>query len=185
MKMLKLVVGPLKTNCYILYEDGKCLIVDPGDEENNIIKQISKLKVEPIGILITHNHFDHAMYADSLSHFYRVPIFDHKNLFEGEKIIGPFRFDVIYTPGHSNTSLTFYFKEYNFMIVGDFVFYENIGRVDLPGGSFPDMIESLNKIKKYDDDIVLYPGHGEETTLGHEKKYNHYFEQFYCFVGGQ
>lgn len=48
MEMLKLVVGPLNTNCYILYEDGKCLIVDPGDEENNIIKQISKLKVEPL-----------------------------------------------------------------------------------------------------------------------------------------
>ena len=111
MKMLKLVVGPLNTNCYILYEDGKCLIVDPGDEENNIIKQISKLKVEPIGILITHNHFDHAMYADSLSNFYRVPIFDHKNLFEGEKIIGPFKFDVIYTPGHSKDSVSYYFKE--------------------------------------------------------------------------
>lgn len=176
MNMIRLVVGPLKTNCYILYEDGKCLIIDPGDEENNIIKQIDKLGVKPVGILLTHNHFDHTMCAESLSSFYRVPIFDHKNLFEGKKKIEPFNFEVIYTPGHSNTSITFYFKDYCIMFVGDFIFYENIGRVDLPGGSFSDMIDSLRKIKKYDDDIVLYPGHGDETSIGHEKKYNHYFE---------
>ncbi len=176
MEMLKLVVGPLKTNCYILYEDEKCIIIDPGDEENNIIKKIEKLKLKPIGILLTHNHFDHAMYADSLSNFYKVPVFDHKNLFEGKKTIGPFSFEIIYTPGHSTTSVTFYFKDYDIMFVGDFIFYENIGRVDLPGGSYQEMISSLNKIKKYNDKIVLYPGHGEETTLGHEKKYNHYFK---------
>lgn len=176
MEMLKLVVGPLKTNCYILYQDNKCLIIDPGDEENNIIKKIDKLGLKPLGILLTHNHFDHAMYADSLSNLYKIPVFDHKNLFEGPKKIDPFEFETIYTPGHSDTSITFYFKDYNFMFVGDFIFYENIGRVDLPGGSYQDMITSLEKIKKYNDDIVLYPGHGEKTTLGHEKKYNHYFK---------
>lgn len=176
MEMLKLVVGPLKTNCYILYQDNKCLIIDPGDEENNIIKKIDKLGLKPLGILLTHNHFDHAMYADSLSNLYKIPVFDHKNLFEGTKKIDSFEFETIYTPGHSDTSITFYFKDYNLMFVGDFIFYENIGRVDLPGGSYQDMITSLEKIKKYNDDIVLYPGHGEKTTLGHEKKYNHYFK---------
>lgn len=175
MKMLKLVVGPLQTNCYILYQDGKCLIIDPGDEENNIIKKIDKLKLKPVGILLTHNHFDHTMYAESLSQLYKVPVFDYKNLFEGSKKIEPFSFETLYTPGHSKTSLTFYFKDYEFMFVGDFIFYENIGRVDLPGGSYQDMIASLTKIKKYDDEIVLYPGHGQETTIGHEKKYNNYF----------
>ena len=162
MKMLELVVGPLKTNCYILYENGKCLIVDPGAEENNIIKKIDKLKLKPVGILLTHNHFDHAMYADSLSNLYKVPVYDHKNLFEGIKKIDSFEFEVIYTKGHSNTSLTFYFKDYGFMLVGDFIFRENIGRVDLPGGNYQDMILSISK---------------EKTTLGHEKKYNYYFRQ--------
>lgn len=175
MKMLKLVVGSLKTNCYILYEDNKCLIIDPGDEENNIIKQIDKLHLQPVGILLTHNHFDHTMYANSLSEIYKAPIYDHKNLFESKKTISPFTFKTIYTPGHSNTSITFYFEDYNIMFVGDFVFHENIGRVDLPGGSFSDMINSINKLKKYDDEIILYPGHGDKTTIGHEKKYNHYF----------
>lgn len=176
MEMLKLVVGDLKTNCYILYEDDKCLIVDPGAEENNIIKKISKFGLKPIAILLTHNHFDHATYADSLSDFYRIPVLGYKNLFEKPNKIGPFKFDVIYTPGHSESSITFYFKEYGIMLDGDFVFYENIGRVDLPGGSYQDMLASLEKIKKYPDDTILYPGHGEETTIGHEKKYNHYFD---------
>lgn len=176
MEMLKLVVGKLRTNCYIVYEDGKCLIIDPGAEENNIIKQIEKLKLEPVGILLTHNHFDHATYADSLSSLYKVPVFDYKNLFEGTKKLGPFEFETIYTPGHSNTCVTFYFKNYDLMFSGDFLFYETIGRVDLPGSSHTDMIQSLEKIKKYDDDIDVYPGHGKPTTLGHEKKYNEYLK---------
>ena len=176
MKMLNLVVGPMKTNCYILYEDGKCLIIDPGDEENSIIKRIEKLKLIPVAILLTHNHFDHTMCASNLSSFYKVPVFDHKNLFEGLKKIEPFKFEVIYTPGHSNTCLTYYFKDYDMMFVGDFIFKESIGRVDLPGGNYRDMIASLNKIKTYDDKIILYPGHGDSTTIGHEKKYNNYLK---------
>lgn len=176
MKMLKLIVGELETNCYILYESGKCLIIDPGAEENNIIKQIEKMKLTPVAILLTHNHFDHTGCALSLSDFYKISIFDHKNLFEGTKVISPFQFKTIYTKGHSPSSICFYFEEYNIMFVGDFIFYENIGRVDLPGGSYQDMIQSIEKIKKYDDDIILYPGHGKQTTLGHEKKYNEYFK---------
>lgn len=175
MKLLKLVVGHLHTNCYILYEKKKCLIIDPGDEENNIIKQIEKMKLSPLAIFLTHNHFDHTGSANSLSDFYKIPIYDYKNLFEETKVIEPFQFKTIYTPGHSNSSITFYFEEYGIMFVGDFVFFENIGRVDLPGGSFSDMINSIDKLKKYDDNIVLYPGHGDETTIGHEKKYNNYF----------
>ena len=175
MKMINLVVGELHTNCYIIYEDGHCLIVDPGAEENNIIKKISKLKVNPVGILLTHNHFDHTGCADNLSSFYRVPVYDFKNLDEGKKKIDVFSFEVLYTPGHSKTSLTFYFEDYGMMLCGDFVFKEDIGRVDLPSGSFQDMIQSINRLKKYDDEIELYPGHGDKTTIGHEKKYNKYF----------
>ena len=62
------------------------------------------------------------------------------------------------------------------MFCGDFIFKDNIGRVDLPTGNYQEMIESINKIKQYDDDIVLYPGHGEQTKLGYEKKHNYYFQ---------
>ena len=175
MKMLQLVVGEFETNCYLLYESGKCLIIDPGAEENEIIKKIEKLKLKPLAILITHNHFDHTGGAEGLKSLYKIPIYDFKNLFEGTKVIKPFQFKVIYTPGHSSSSITFYFEEYGIMFCGDFIFRENIGRVDLPSGSYAKMLESIEKIKKYDDKIVLYPGHGDKTTIGHEKKYNHYF----------
>lgn len=175
MKMISLVVGPLETNCYILYENGKCLIVDPGAEENNIIKRIEKLKVEPIAILLTHNHFDHSGASVNLKSFYKIPIYDYKNLKEGLFEIEDFSFDVIYTPGHSNTEITYYFEDYNFMLCGDFVFKDGIGRTDLPGGSFPDMVQSIKKLKTYDKDIKLYPGHGEYTTIAHELKHNKYF----------
>lgn len=171
-----LTVGPLKTNCYLVYKDSECLIIDPGAEENNIIKTIEDLELKPLAIFLTHDHFDHNIYAKSLSELYDVEIYDYKNLFEDTHHIGPFNFEVIYTPGHSSSSITFYFRNYNIMFVGDFIFKDNIGRVDLPTGNYQEMIESINKIKKYDDDIVLYPGHGDSTTLGHEKKHNYYFQ---------
>lgn len=175
MNMLKLVVGKLQTNCYILYEDKKCLIIDPGDECENIIKGMKKIKCMPLAILLTHNHFDHTGAAEELASTYKIPVYDFKNLEEEKKVIPPFEFKTIYTPGHSKSSITLYFEEYDLMFCGDFIFYENIGRVDLPSGSYSDMIQSINKIKKYDETITLYPGHGKETTLKHELKYNHYF----------
>ena len=61
------------------------------------------------------------------------------------------------------------------MFSGDFIFKESVGRCDLPGGNIGDMIKSINKIKEYDDDIVIYPGHGDSTTIGYEKNNNIYF----------
>ena len=80
--------------------------------------------------------------------------------------MGNFNFEVIYTPGHKEDAITFYFKDYNAMFTGDFIFKDAIGRTDLPGGNMESMIESLNKIKSYNKDIIIYPGHGDKTTLG-------------------
>ena len=79
------------------------------------------------------------------------------------------------TPGHSSDSVTFYFEEEKAMFVGDFVFRDTVGRCDLPTGSSEEMDKSIARIKTYADDITLYPGHGDETTLGREKQYNLYF----------
>ena len=89
--------------------------------------------------------------------------------------VGAFKFTPIMTPGHSSDSVTFYFKEDKIMFVGDFIFKDTVGRCDLPTGSSSEMDKSIEKIKAYDDDITLYPGHGDETTLGREKEYNLYF----------
>ena len=102
-------------------------------------------------------------------------VYDKNNMIEGENEIGEFSFDVLYTPGHKDDCITIYFKKDRIMFCGDFIFRNSVGRCDLPGGNIGDMIKSINKIKEYDDDIVIYPGHGDSTTIGYEKNNNIYF----------
>ncbi len=170
MNITRLVVGPLEENTYILEIDNELLIVDPGSEYDKISKIINNRKV--LGILITHSHFDHVGALDS---FKDIDIYKYDVLEEKEYNIGKFKFDVIFNPGHSKDSVSYYFRKYNALFSGDFIFYESIGRCDLPTGSISDMEKSIDKIKKYDKDMIIYPGHGEDTTLSHEIEYNPYF----------
>lgn len=173
MNIKKLVVGPLQENCYIVEKEGESLIIDPGDEADKIIASIT---YPPVAILITHNHFDHVGAVLSLKEKYNIPVYDYNNLKEGELSTGKFNIDVIYTPGHTSDSVTFYFKEEKTMFTGDFLFKESIGRTDLSTGNFKEMQKSIRKILTYSDIIKVYPGHGEDTTLGQEKKYNEYLK---------
>lgn len=160
MKIKRVVVGDLQENCYILEKENHAIIIDPGAEKEKIEKELEGLIVE--GILLTHSHFDH---IGALSYFeekYQIHHNDEINFFD---------YEVISTPGHSKDSLSFYFPEMKIMFTGDFLFAGTIGRMDFPGGSEIDMKESLEKISKYPDDIVIYPGHGEKSLLGEEKKY--------------
>ena len=161
MKIDRIVVGELDTNCYILSIDNDVLIIDPGDEYEKIIDKVNGKNI--LGILITHRHFDH---IGALKYF-NNPIYDYSNLSEKEYTINKFRFDVIYTPGHTSDSICFYFKDDNVMFTGDFIFKDGIGRTDLGGNNF-DMINSLNMMKKYSGDIKLYPGHDDYTYLKDE-----------------
>lgn len=170
MNITRLVVGPLEENTYILEIDNELLIVDPGSEYDKISKVVNNRKV--LGILITHSHFDHIGALDS---FKDIDIYKYDVLEEKEYNIGKFSFEVIFNPGHSKDSVSYYFKKYNTLFSGDFIFYESIGRCDLPTGSISDMEKSIDKIKKYDKDMIIYPGHGEDTTLSHEIEYNPYF----------
>lgn len=172
MQIERLVAGYLQENCYILSKENECLIIDPGSDYPFIKNIIEDKKV--VGILLTHSHFDHIGAVADLVKDYKVGVYSYKNLDEGNKIIGKFNFDVILTPGHSSDSITFYFKEDKIMFTGDFLFKENIGRCDLPTGNISAMKRSLNKIKTYDDDVTIYPGHGEMSTLKYEKDNNQY-----------
>ena len=173
MKINRVVVGQLEENCYILVIDDKCLIVDPGDEANKIIDEIGSLKV--LGILITHHHFDHIGALNELKEKYKVDVYDFNSCEEKEYEIGQFKFSVIYNPGHTKDSISFYFKKDKVMFVGDFVFHLSVGRVDLEGGNFEEMEESIDKLKKINENITLFPGHGSKTTLNFEKENNPYF----------
>lgn len=160
MNIKTIQVGPLETNCYILSIDNECIVVDPGDEFFKIKKAIGDKKV--IGCLVTHFHQDHIEALEELVSYYDVEINKSK--------YGKFEYEIIETPGHTFDSKTFYFKKDNIMFTGDFIFYQSIGRTDL-GGNTKDMITSLENFKKYDDSIIIYPGHGPSTILGKEKRY--------------
>jgi len=172
MKIDRVVTGSLQENCYILTEGDKCLIVDPGDDYYLIKEKIQDKKV--LGILLTHNHFDHIGAVEDIKKEYKVEVYSHSNLKEGNNNIDNFSFEVIYTPGHTSDSICFYFFEEKIMFTGDFLFKESIGRWDLETGNYNEMKNSVVKIKKYDDNIIIYPGHGEDSTLGHEKNNNQY-----------
>lgn len=170
MEIDKVVVGPLEENCYILSKNNTCLIVDPGAEYNKIREQIKDNKV--LGVLITHSHFDHIGALRNFLTKRSIKIFKKSNLQEQEYNIGDFKFKCIYTPGHSKDSVTFYFEEEQIMFIGDFIFKDSIGRTDLPGGDANEMQNSIKKIKEYNPDIKIYPGHNEESTLKEEFENN-------------
>lgn len=172
MKIKNVIVGYLETNCYILQIDNQVLIIDPGDEKEKIIDAVADKNC--LGILLTHHHFDHVGGLEDIQRFYNAPVYDKNNLKEQHYQIGSFSFDVIFTPGHTSDSISYYFKDDNVLLSGDFIFKGCIGRTDL-GGNDLDMLNSIKKIKKYNKRIIIKPGHGEDTTLDSEIKYNSFF----------
>lgn len=93
---------------------------------------------------------------------------------EGDTVtLGDDVLEVRFTPGHSPGSISFYCAAQQFVIAGDVLFQESIGRTDLPGGSFDVLAQSIREqLYTLPDEVVVYPGHGPSTTIGHEKKYN-------------
>ena len=186
MNIKRIVVGLYRENCYLLTKDKDLIIVDPGDEFDKLNKIIINNDYNLKAILITHAHFDHIGALQELISNYKVPIYYHNvnneieynnliDIDEKEYTVGNFIFKVIYVPGHRNDSVVFYFEEENSMFVGDFIFKNSIGRTDLEYADSKQMQISLEKIKQYDDNIILYPGHDIETTLKDEKENNFYF----------
>lgn len=163
----------LKCNCYLLDINNKVLVIDPGDDGDKIIDKIASREV--VGIIVTHHHFDHVGALNDIVSKYNVSVYDRNSMNEGKNEIDQFSFEVIYTPGHKEDAITIYFKEDKVMFCGDFIFKDNIGRCDLPGGDIDVMYKSIDKIKKYDRDIVIYSGHGDKTSLGYEIDNNIYF----------
>lgn len=173
MNISMIKVGLLKCNCYLLEKNKQCLLIDPGDDYEKIKEFIKDKNI--IGVLLTHNHFDHVSSSDNLEEDYNLEIYNQKKLKEGSFQIGDFNFEIIKTNGHTMDCLTFYFKEEKIMFTGDFLFKGTIGRCDLLESDYKEMLKSIDKIKKYPDDIKIYPGHGLPSTLGEEKGYNPYF----------
>ena len=160
----RVIVGELRENCYILEDNNDVIVIDPGDDFSKIKPYIDNKNI--IAVLVTHHHFDH---VGALNYFDEDKIYDINKLEEKEYHFNNFKFEVIYTKGHKEDAITFYFKNENVMFTGDFIFRDSIGRTDLPGGNMEEMLLSLDKISNYNDDITIYPGHGPKTNLGYEK----------------
>ena len=172
MEIKVIKTGYLEENCYLV-TNNKTLIIDPGDDGNIIIDYIKQNNLDIEGILITHHHFDHVGALKDILNYKKVPVYDNTNL---DLKIKDFNIETILTPGHTSDSVTYYFKDYNIMFTGDFIFKDTVGRYDLDTGSLDELLLSIEKIKKYDRNIVIYPGHGDSTTLDHEINNNPFFK---------
>ncbi|RLL48081.1 MBL fold metallo-hydrolase [Oceanobacillus piezotolerans] len=202
MEVHSLPVGPIGTNCYLIVKEREVLIVDPGGEPNKIIRFIENNGYQPMAILLTHAHFDHIGAVDELRSKYAVEVYIHETeqdwlsdpklngsyafigkeivvrdadqLFnEGELKIGGFSFQVAHTPGHSPGSVSFIFSNEEFIIGGDVLFREGIGRTDLINGDIKQLQLSIKEhFYTLPENYKVYPGHGPLTTIKHEKMNN-------------
>ncbi|MCF6096646.1 MBL fold metallo-hydrolase [Thermovorax subterraneus] len=201
MVFKKLRVGPLSTNCYILIDDGrKGVIIDPGAEPQNIIKEIEEQNLEIEWIILTHGHVDHIGAVKEVKDFTGAKIAIHekdakmlvsskenlsfyggheviqppadKELKGGELIkVGELTLEIIWTPGHTPGSICI--KADKLLFTGDTLFAGSIGRTDFPGGSYEEIINSIKtKLLILDEDMCVLPGHGSESTLEVEKATN-------------
>ena len=193
-------VGMLGTNCFVVgdTQTKEAIVIDPGfdnvSEAKNILNEIQRGKLRVKFIVNTHGHPDHvsgnkmmkeATGASIMIHEYDAPMLKNsrvdKTLHEGDIIeLGDIKLRVIHTPGHSRGSIALRNAENVF--VGDTLFAGSIGRYDLPGGSLEELMNSIkNKLLILPDHVKVYPGHGEVTTIGEERRTNPFLQDFFQF----
>ena len=179
----------------------KVIFIDPADYGDQIFQAMKNNGFEVAAILLTHGHFDHIWGCSRLRQMTSAPVYAYEGeegvllssdlnvsagagractvkantlLKDGEEVtVEGMTFQVIATPGHTKGSCCYYFEEADMLISGDTLFEESVGRTDLPTGSMSTLVRSVkDTLFVLPDDTVVYPGHGDSTTIGHEKKYN-------------
>jgi len=201
----KLVVGPLATNCYIVGSESskEGMIIDPGDEGEVILRNVKDLGLEIKSIILTHGHIDHigalkevkeatgaevAIHSDDaralqeksvstlLGLSYPTPPPPDRLLRDGDSMdIGDLHFLVLHTPGHSPGCICLLGE--GIIFSGDTLFNFGIGRYDLPGGNYSQLVNSIHtRLMKLPDNTAVYPGHGLDTTIGTERSGNPFLQ---------
>lgn len=194
-----MAVGSYLSNCYIVGSETtkEAAIIDPGADFNKIDKEIIEHGLIPKIIILTHAHGDHIGAVHDFVDKYNTKVYIHKDdaqvlkdgnanfskmltgkgisiipdveLNDGDEIkLGELNFEIIHTPGHTRGGICI--KVGSIMMTGDTLFNKSIGRTDFPGGSFDEIIDSIKeKIFKYNDDTIIYPGHNSPSTIKSEK----------------
>ena len=203
LKVEKRVLGMIHTNVYLAVntETKEAIFIDPADDAGRLEKDIEVLGVKPMGILLTHGHFDHIGAAKELAEHYGIPIGAGSE--ETEVLADPcinmsgqftepfgitadclyadgeifflagFRIRVIHTPGHTKGGVCYYLPEEGVLFSGDTLFCGTIGRTDLPTGSMSALVRSVRGLlADLPDETAVYPGHSSDTTIAYEKEYN-------------
>lgn len=200
----KITVGALSTNCYLLCDGSRTAVIDPGAKPKTVCEAVAALGCPVEYILLTHGHFDHIgalarlkeehpsakivinvadsemltspelNYSLSVGTPVEAPeaelkLIDGDTLDFGERVI-----KMLHTPGHSAGSCCYYVE--NLLFCGDTIFYGDVGRTDLHGGSEKQLADSLERIMLLPDDTVLYPGHGRSSELRREMLCNRYLQ---------
>jgi glyoxylase-like metal-dependent hydrolase (beta-lactamase superfamily II) len=197
-------VGPLQCNCSIIGDENsrEALVIDPGDDIEDVLRLLGKHNLRVKQIVITHAHIDHVGGAMKLRAATGAPILLNQNDYDLLKILdeqavwigvappGEVKIDqslatgdtvkagthtasILHTPGHTEGSICLYFPAEKKLIAGDTLFAGSIGRTDLPGGSMKKIMESLHgTVLALPDETVVVPGHGPLTTIGEERESN-------------
>ena len=205
IKIEEFCVGEVQTNCYFAINETtkEMFVVDPGASAPKLAEEIQSRGYQPVAILLTHGHFDHAGAAEELAGLLHVKIYAHeaeKDTLEnpaynvsgmiGKKesyhadifvkdeevlTLAGFSIKVLYTPGHTAGGCCYYIAAEDVLFSGDTLFCQSVGRTDFPGGSMSQIVRSIReKLLDLPDHTKVYPGHMEATKIGQERQWNPY-----------
>ena len=204
MILEKLSVGHMGVNCYIAGAPDEILIIDPGGHAEKIYTHLLEKKYCAKYIVLTHCHFDHILAAEKIrdltgakiiagkneaenlldgavnmtSRFLKEPVALKADIYVTEKdeiISREYHFSVLETPGHTSGGICLYCREEKTLFSGDTLFHCSVGRSDFATGDYSVLIDSIKtKLLTLPEDVFVYPGHDEKTTIGFEKKNNPY-----------
>lgn len=191
MKIKCFVSGSLMSNGYVIYqkEGGSCYIIDPGYSPKKFISFVKETGLHSSGILLTHLHHDHTGAAEAVQDSLNCPIYMHEDdaffyrgkvdfrLKDGDKLnLDGEELLILHTPGHTRGSICIMSQKSRVCFTGDTVFDTDLGRTDLDGGSEEDMRRSIRTVAdKWENDIVIYPGHDTGCTMKKVRIYNKEF----------
>ena len=196
------IVPFVGTNCYFLILNKDAILIDAAGDGELLVKYIENNNLNLKAILITHGHYDHIEALDLLHDKYKdvkiylsrdeidvvenndYSLMDHNlkddtlksiSLLDNDNIIKLLNLDikVLNTPGHTKGSTSYYIEELKILFSGDTLFKDTYGRCDLPTGNMKEIAKSVGvELMKLPDETLVFPGHGDTTTIGHERKYN-------------